>query len=157
MPPHKQRLKLKSRSLKSRSLKSRSLKSRSLKSRLLKSRSLRSRLLRSRLLRSRLLRSRLRRAGTTEAAVAPVPSLTITKDADKEMVSLDGETITYTITVANTGTSTDDRRCGGRVRRGATLASGDENANEVLETTETWVYNADYDVTKATLKPAPIS
>ena len=34
---------------------------------------------------------------------------------------------------------------------GATLVSGDTNANNILETTETWVYSADYVVTQADL------
>ena len=34
---------------------------------------------------------------------------------------------------------------------GATLVSGDANADSILETTETWVYSADYVVTQADL------
>ena len=34
---------------------------------------------------------------------------------------------------------------------GATLVSGDTNGNSILETTETWVYSADYVVTQADL------
>ena len=34
---------------------------------------------------------------------------------------------------------------------GATLVSGDTNANNILETTETWIYSADYVVTQADL------
>ena len=34
---------------------------------------------------------------------------------------------------------------------GATLVSGDDNDNSMLETTETWVYTADYVVTQADL------
>ena len=67
------------------------------------------------------------------------------------MVDTAGETIEYTITVDNTGnvdlTSVvlTDTFAGG-----ATLVSGD-NGNSVLETTETWVYRADYVVTQADL------
>lgn len=34
---------------------------------------------------------------------------------------------------------------------GATLVSGDTNTNSILETTETWVYTAQYTVTQADL------
>ena len=56
------------------------------------------------------------------------------------------------ITVANTGNVDltnvvlDDVFAGG-----ATLVSGDTNANNILETTETWTYTADYVVTQADL------
>ena len=32
---------------------------------------------------------------------------------------------------------------------GATLVSGDDNSNSILETTETWIYSATYTVTQA--------
>ena len=62
------------------------------------------------------------------------------------------KSIEYTITVANTGNVdltgvvVDDVFAGG-----ATLVSGDTNNNSILETTETWVYSADYMVTQADL------
>ena len=83
------------------------------------------------------------------------PSLTIVKDltnADDAVVDTAGETIEYTITVDNTGNVDltnvvlDDVFAGG-----ATLVSGDTNTNNILETTETWVYSADYAVTQADL------
>ena len=63
-----------------------------------------------------------------------------------------GETIEYTITVDNTGNVDltnvvlTDTFAGG-----ASLVSGDTNTNSILETTETWVYSADYTVTQADL------
>ena len=83
------------------------------------------------------------------------PSLTIVKaltNADDAVVDTAGETIEYTITVDNTGNVDltnvvlDDTFAGG-----ATLVSGDTNADNILETTETWVYSADYTVTQADL------
>ena len=62
------------------------------------------------------------------------------------------KTIEYTITVDNTGNVDltdvvlDDVFAGG-----ATLVSGDTNNNSILETTETWIYSADYVVTQADL------
>ena len=62
------------------------------------------------------------------------------------------KTIEYTITVDNTGNVDltgvvlTDTFAGG-----ATLVSGDTNANSILETTETWIYSADYMVTQADL------
>ena len=89
------------------------------------------------------------------STVAQNPSLTIVKsltNADDAVVDTAGETIEYTITVDNTGNVDltnvvlDDVFAGG-----ATLVSGDTNANSILETTETWVYSADYVVTQADL------
>ena len=71
------------------------------------------------------------------------------KDVDLTEVSAPG-TLTYTITVDNTGNVDltnvvlTDVFAGG-----ATLTSGDTNTNSILETTETWVYTADYEVTQA--------
>ena len=93
-------------------------------------------------------------AGRRHLTVAQSPSLTIVKsltNADDAVVDTAGETIEYTITVDNTGnvdlTSVvlDDAFAGG-----ATLVSGDDGDN-ILETTETWVYSADYTVTQADL------
>ena len=62
------------------------------------------------------------------------------------------KSIEYTITVDNTGNVDltnvvlDDVFAGG-----ATLVSGDTNTNNILETTETWIYTADYTVTQADL------
>ncbi len=83
------------------------------------------------------------------------PSLTIDKfftNADDAIVDTAGETIEYTIVVDNTGNVDltnvvlTDAFAGG-----ATLTSGDTNTNNILETTETWTYTADYVVTQADL------
>ena len=89
------------------------------------------------------------------STVAQSPALTIVKsltNADDAVVDTAGEVIEYTITVDNTGNADltgvvlDDVFAGG-----ATLVSGDTNNNSILETTETWVYSADYVVTQADL------
>ena len=89
------------------------------------------------------------------STVAQNPSLTIVKsltNADDAVVDTAGEIIEYTITVDNTGNVDltnvvlTDTFAGG-----ATLVSGDTNTNGILETTETWVYSADYTVTQADL------
>ena len=89
------------------------------------------------------------------STVAQNPSLTIVKsltNADDAVVDTAGEVIEYTITVDNTGNVDltgvvlTDTFAGG-----ATLVSGDTNTNSILETTETWVYSADYMVTQADL------
>ncbi|MEZ4636207.1 MAG: hypothetical protein R2856_14800 [Caldilineaceae bacterium] len=83
------------------------------------------------------------------------PSLTIEKsltNGDDAVVDTAGEVIEYTIVVANTGNVDltgvvlTDAFAGG-----ATLVSGDVNNNNILETTETWTYSADYTVTQADL------
>ena len=89
------------------------------------------------------------------STVAQSPALTIVKEltnADDAVVDTAGETIEYTITVDNTGNVdlTNVVR-GRRVCRRRTLVSGDTNNNSILETTETWVYSADYVVTQADL------
>ena len=83
------------------------------------------------------------------------PSLTIAKsltNGNDAVVDTAGETIEYTIMVENTGNVDltnvvlDDVFAGG-----ATYVSGDTNDNDILETTETWTYSADYVVTQADL------
>jgi uncharacterized repeat protein (TIGR01451 family) len=79
------------------------------------------------------------------------PSFTITKTASAASISAPG-TITYTITVDNNGsavltapTLTDALQFNGSpiaLTTGPTLVSGDVNANNILEDTETWVYSA---------------
>ena len=83
--------------------------------------------------------------------ITRAPSLEINKVVDKEAVSTPGM-LTYTITVTNTGnvdlthvTLTDE------FADGATLVSGDGNNDGVLQTTETWIYTADYQVTQTDL------
>ena len=89
------------------------------------------------------------------STVAQNPALTIVKtltNADDAVVDTAGEMIEYTITVDNTGNVDltgvvlTDAFAGG-----ATLVSGDTNNDNMLETTETWVYSADYMVTQADL------
>ena len=77
------------------------------------------------------------------------PALTIDKVADQTTVSTAGQVINYTITVQSTGNVdvtnvvVTDPFAGG-----ATLTSGDDGDN-VLETTETWIYTASHTVTQA--------
>ena len=92
--------------------------------------------------------------------IRQTPSLTIVKsltNADDDLVvTAAGHVIDYTITVTNTGNQdlttvvVTDVFAGG-----ATLTSGDQAVGDVghgiLETTETWVYTADYTVTQADL------
>ena len=67
-----------------------------------------------------------------------------------------GDIINYTITVDNTGdqnltdVTVTDQVEGGAVTN-ATYFSGDTNTNNILETSETWVYNASYTVLQADL------
>jgi uncharacterized repeat protein (TIGR01451 family) len=83
---------------------------------------------------------------TPTASLVILKSLTNGNDA---VVDLAGETIEYTIVVDNTGNVDltnvvlDDVFAGG-----ATYVSGDTNDNDILETTETWTYSADYVVTQ---------
>ena len=86
------------------------------------------------------------------------PALTIVKaltNAADAVVDTAGESIEYTITVANTGNADltgvvlDDAFAGG-----ATLVSGDTDANSMLEISETWLYTADHTVTQADLERA---
>jgi uncharacterized repeat protein (TIGR01451 family) len=77
------------------------------------------------------------------------PSLTIVKVVAETTITQPG-TLNYTITVDNTGNvdltkvALTDTFAGG-----ATLDSGDANSNSILETTETWIYKADYEATQA--------
>ena len=86
--------------------------------------------------------------------VAAEPSLEIIKsltNADDAIVDTAGETIEYTITVENTGNQDLTNVVLGDVfAGGATLTSGDDG-DLILQTTETWVYTADYVVTQADL------
>ena len=62
------------------------------------------------------------------------------------------KSIEYTITVDNTGNvDLTGVVLDGHVCRRRTLVSGDINNNSILETTETWIYSADYVVTQADL------
>lgn len=86
------------------------------------------------------------------------PSASISKAASVSSVTSPG-TVAFTIVVSNTGTVNltspslaDVLTQNGSpltLTSGPVLASGDANGNGTLETTETWVYAATYDVTQA--------
>jgi uncharacterized repeat protein (TIGR01451 family) len=86
------------------------------------------------------------------------PNFTITKTTPTAAISAPG-TITYTITVDNTGNAlltapviTDVFKLGVTtipLTSGPTLTSGDTNSNGQIEDPETWVYTATYAVTQA--------
>ena len=75
--------------------------------------------------------------------------LTVTKTVDQATISAPG-TLTYTIVVANTGTSlTNVVVADAFATTGPTLSSGDTNTNGIMEVTETWTYTATKTVTQA--------
>lgn len=88
------------------------------------------------------------------------PAATINKSVNQSSVS-GVTTLTYTIIVANSGTVdltgpalTDQLLQNGvaqTLTSGPTLASGDDNADGILNTSETWIYSATYDVTSGNL------
>ena len=85
--------------------------------------------------------------------VPPAPSINILKSAvyNGQGCSQVGDTIDYTFTVTNTGNIdlsnvvVDDPLLGGPV---AGPASGDTNNDGILQVTETWIYEASYDITQ---------
>jgi uncharacterized repeat protein (TIGR01451 family) len=79
------------------------------------------------------------------------PSLTIEKTADKATVSVAGEEISYTITVENNGNVDLTNVVMTDVFAGGTTYSSGDDGDNILETTETWTYTADYVVTQADL------
>ncbi len=88
------------------------------------------------------------------------PAFTVIKSANPTNVSAPG-TITYTITVANvgtavlTGTTISDaltlNASSLSLSSGPTRISGDTNSDNQIQTTETWVYSATYNVTQANI------
>jgi uncharacterized repeat protein (TIGR01451 family) len=94
-----------------------------------------------------------------------VPNYTVVKSVDLAAITAP-VTLTYTITVKNTGaapltaiTTSDALAQGGNARSltsGPTLASGDTNSNSILETTETWVYTATHLVTQTEIDDGTI-
>ncbi len=100
-------------------------------------------------------------SSTAKATIAGGPSLTINKSASPATVTALPSTITYTITVVNTGNVTLDGVTLGDVltqgastlalTTGPTLASGDTNTNSKIDVGETWTYAATYAVTQANL------
>ncbi|MEM7196625.1 MAG: Ig-like domain-containing protein, partial [Pseudomonadota bacterium] len=97
------------------------------------------------------------RSDTASTAVSSTPSFTVDKAASAATLSAPG-TVSYTITVANTGNVTltnpdftDDLTQGAAalsLSSGPTL-SGDTDGDGDLDTGETWVYAATFDVTQA--------
>jgi uncharacterized repeat protein (TIGR01451 family) len=77
-----------------------------------------------------------------------IVAIRLAKDASPVTVSAPG-TITYTLTVTNEGfvplqaVEIEDSRCSG-----LSGPSGDSNADEWLDTTETWIYTCSYTVTQ---------
>ncbi len=88
------------------------------------------------------------------------PAFTIAKSASVASIAAPG-TVTYTITVDNTGTAvltapvlTDTllfNGVGTTLTSGPTLTSGDSNSDGILQDTETWVYTATRAVTQANI------
>jgi uncharacterized repeat protein (TIGR01451 family) len=80
--------------------------------------------------------------------ITQTPGLTIAKVANPTSIAAPG-VITYTITVVNDGnTDLTNVVLTDVFAGGATLASGDTNTDGVLDTDETWIYTADYEVTQ---------
>ena len=78
----------------------------------------------------------------------PNPELTVVKDVDLTVISVPG-TLTYTITVDNTGNvDLTTVVLSDALTGGATLISGDLQPNGILEKTETWTYTATYAATQ---------
>ncbi|MGI6374893.1 MAG: DUF7507 domain-containing protein [Anaerolineae bacterium] len=78
------------------------------------------------------------------------PELTVTKSTEFEGPAKVGDTIEYTIEVANTGDVTvTDLEVTDTLLSSVTYVSGDDNEDEVLDVDETWVYTGSYEVTEA--------
>jgi uncharacterized repeat protein (TIGR01451 family) len=85
---------------------------------------------------------------TATTTITQAPGLTIAKVANPTSIAAPG-VITYTITVVNDGnTDLTNVVLTDVFAGGATLASGDTNTDGVLDTDETWIYTADYEVTQ---------
>jgi uncharacterized repeat protein (TIGR01451 family) len=79
----------------------------------------------------------------------PSPSFTVASTVSSRVVAAPG-TLTYTITVANTGNvGLSGVTVSNSLAGAATLVSGDDNSNSIIETDEVWVYSATYTVTQA--------
>ncbi len=99
----------------------------------------------------------------TETVVVKNPAHTISKtqSSGPNPVTATGQTIGFTITVANSGNQaltsvvvTDAFTLGGSPRSlttGPTRTTGDSNANDILDLAETWTYQATYVTTQADL------
>ncbi len=81
--------------------------------------------------------------------IAANPAMTVEKTVDLTEISAPA-TLTYTITVTNTGNvSLTNVVITDTFAGGATLASGDIDNDGILDVGETWTYTADYAVTQA--------
>jgi len=90
-------------------------------------------------------------AWTTASVDILRPAIAMTKTADRAQAH-DGDTITYTYTITNTGNTplsaisvTDDKT--GNITYEGGYQSGDTNGDEILDLGETWVFNATYTIT----------
>ena len=97
-------------------------------------------------------------SATAKTSIANGPAMLVTKIADMASVSSLPATITYTVSVANTGNVTltgvnltDALTQGGALTltSGPTLSAGDLNTNSKIDVNETWSYTATYAVTQA--------
>jgi large repetitive protein len=100
-------------------------------------------------------------SSSVSTSVTRIASLAITKtqSAGPNPVTAVGNTITYQISVQNTGNQSlttvsmaDTLTLGASARTltsGPTRTAGDTNANNILDLTETWTYSATYIVTQA--------
>ncbi|MCR4256689.1 MAG: hypothetical protein NUW08_03220 [Candidatus Uhrbacteria bacterium] len=88
----------------------------------------------------------------------PLPLILLTKRPSPVLLPASGGLITYTLTVTNPGTvtlndvSVSDNRCGA-----VTFVSGDVNGNSLLETSETWTYTCQQNLTASTTNTATAS
>lgn len=94
-------------------------------------------------------------ATTTTTTIAPVPSFTVLQSVDPLLYDFAGQTLTFTITVANTGNvgltgvAVSNSLVQSTVPISAVLTGGDLDADLVLDVGETWVYTATYTTTVA--------
>ncbi|NJX14654.1 DUF7507 domain-containing protein [Tamlana crocina] len=100
----------------------------------------------------------------TETALCQSAGIALIKtgifnDADNDSCSDVGETITYTFTVTNQGNVSianvvlDDPLLGGALA----LASGDTDADNELDVTETWIYTSNYTITQSDISIGLVS
>lgn len=96
---------------------------------------------------------------TITGSSTPVPGLSLFKSVDQSSISTPG-TLNYTITVDNTGSvDLTGVLLGDTISQGATVLSlttgptlsGDTDSDGELDTTETWVYAATFDVSQTEL------
>jgi LPXTG-site transpeptidase (sortase) family protein len=87
---------------------------------------------------------------TKDIPITQTPAMEVTKVADVSTYVL-GDTITYTITVKNTGnvSISDLVVSDPKASTGPTYSSGDTNSNLILDVGETWTYTATHVITQA--------